>query len=140
MNEAATARQAPTIRPDQRKSPQHELESAENLLKEAELTLIRSEEWLKLIIKRNEQGGALEDAEMEFIRGVMRSEDFEEGTVKFLDDVLKATLASLGMDLNPHQQQLQKIRLKTVQVHLRALGLRLSGLKLMLKGPSQPTN
>lgn len=111
---------------------------AKQQLKEAEVVELQSETWLKEVSRRV-SSGEFGLADCEYLRGIMGSERFEEGSVAFLDTVLRTSEEIIERgDLDPEQLEITKLGVATAKVHLRALGKRLAGLRLMLNGPKPP--
>lgn len=131
--EPARQPRTPQRRPEVRlASP---VDRAKANLKDAEAVVLQSETWLQEVIKRVGQPDFDID-DIQYLRGLLGSEKFEEGSVKFLDQAAKAAAQALDRaDLTPDQKTQLLLNLSAAEAHLRGLGMRLAGLKLMLSGP-----
>lgn len=108
---------------------------AKQQLKDAEVVELQSDAWLRQVARRV-SSGEFSIADCEYLRGIMGSERFEQGSVAFLDTVLRTSEEILERGgLDPEQFEITSLGIATARVHLRALGKRLAGLQLMLKGP-----
>lgn len=111
------------------------LDQANRLLKDAEVMDVQADAWLHEVARRV-SSGEFGIADCEYLRGIMGSERFEEGSVAFLDTVLKNSEEIIERGgLDPEQLAITQVGVATAKTHLRALGKRLAGLRLMLDGP-----
>lgn len=123
----------PTKPPEEK--PLSPLDKARSHLKAAEASALQADTWLKEVIRRVSRVDFDID-DVQYLRGLLGSEKFEEGSVQFLDSVLKATQQGLEQpNLTSDQREQIELNVATAEKLLEALGLRLTGLKLMLNGP-----
>lgn len=115
-------------------SPVKELDIALRELKEAESSVLAADTWLKQVADRIARGDFSSD-DAEYLRGLLGSERFEEGSVQFLSSVVQSLEEGLALMTDPERKDAAQLRLTAAKKHLEALGKRLAGLRLLLKGP-----
>lgn len=115
-------------------SPINEMGKAQKELREAEASVLSADTWLKQVANKIAEGNfSTEDAE--YLRDLLGSEQFEEGSVQFLSSITQALEQALTLEIEPAKRHAAEIRLAAAKKHLEALGKRLAGLRLLLNGP-----
>lgn len=120
-------------------SPEQERVNAMRELKDAEASALAADTWLKQVAQRVATG-ELTQEHSDYLRSLLGSEKFEEGSVQFLAQVAQNLEQALTL-VEPGRREAAELRLATARKHLEALGKRLAGLRLLLNGPKpvQPT-